>query len=472
MKLKEFVEIIKKSHIAGNNKKKIVYKLLLAVGAEGVSYHASSQSPSESTIQKWLSEKETPGVSRYFPNLKVKDEKGARDFLRKTPQKEQWIELRDLFKEWHNNTQNPDKDFYIDTETDDFDTFNISFWRQFISYFNSLSLWEDAEKEQLGIEDSLENDKSDWTNKMMGVFKENFMQFRVYAFIPKEINSVINSLEINYEIVNERIKLGEQDGSSSERSTILESVRMYCKWSFNSDYFSFCAVPFHKPFWKLKTLEGHVIIKHNERFTYDTFPINMWVSDDFKYAITKSCVFQDGQFDDGAFPWKECQGEFIIIDYDQPIDVNESHPIIEDCYVLIDEMLAQENDIDKFITAIREKIIEKYEGLMFDNSSRLLYNDIKQYIDALSKFKENLTKFRDLEKGKSRYFSDQRFIKAFDMYSAFSDFEVAPKPIYPFSESYLHSDEASKVQSDLRYYHKNLIDLYGEIIEYEGKGST
>lgn len=385
--------------------------------------------------------------------------------------KNQWIELRNLFKEWHNNRQNINKIFYIDTETDDLDTFNISFWRQFISYFDELSLWEGAE-EQLEAEDSRENAKSDWVNKMAEVFLKNFMQYRVYTFIPKEIDSVIKSLEIYNEIVNERIKLGVQGDSASELGTISRIGRMYCKWVPNYNHFLFCVVSFHKAFWELETPEGYVIIKRNEKVTYDTPPINMWVSGDFQYAITKSKVIQEEQFDDETFSWEESKGEFIIIAYDQPIDVEEFHPIIEDCYVLIDEMLAQEYEIDKFMMALREKIIEKYEGLMFDNSSRVLYNNIKQYIEMLSKFKENLTKFRNLEKEKSQYLSDQRFIKAFDMYSAFSDFEVAPKPKYCFAEGYLHPDEARKVQSDLRYHHKNLIDLYTEIIEYAGKGST
>lgn len=99
MKMKEFAEIIKESHIWGSDKTKIVYLMFQAAGAkEG--YRTSSQSPSKATIQNWLNEKNgKPEVSRYFPNFIIEDEKGARNFLKK----DHWIELRDLFKEWHNS---------------------------------------------------------------------------------------------------------------------------------------------------------------------------------------------------------------------------------------------------------------------------------------------------------------------------------------------------------------------------------
>lgn len=467
--MKEFAEIIKKSHVKGNNKKKIIYFLLQAAGAKGVVYETSDKSPSESTIQNWLSEKGgKPGVSRYFPDFKIEDEKGASDFLRKTPKKDQWIELRDLFKEWRNNNQNVDKDFYIDTETDDFDTFNISFWKQFIFYFDSLHLWEGAEEQQLEIEDNRENVKSDLANKMKEVFKKNFMQYRVYEFIPKEISDVINSLDVYYEILNAQTELIAKGGSISEYGLIREYEKMYCKWVANYDCFVFCAVACHKAFWELKTPEGYVIIKCNEDFTSDRVLINEWISSDFKYAVAKSSMFQDEQFDEEEFIWKEGQGKIIIVDISQLSVVEGTRFIIEDCYDLFDEMLKQDHLIDEFTTVISEKIIKKYEGLTFDNNLRLLYNDIGQYIKSLSDFKEYLMKFRDLKKEKSQYFSDQAFIEAFGMYSSLSDFEVSPKPIYPLSECYLNLDEARKVQSELCRCHKNLIELYAEIINYEG----
>ena len=470
--MKEFAEIIKKSHIAGNNKKKIIYQLFQAAGAKGASYHTSCQSPSETTIQNWLSEKKgKPGVSRYFPNLKIENKEGACDFLWKTPKKDQWKELRDLFKEWHNNNQNEDEDFYIDTETEDFDIFNISFWKQFISYFESLRLWDGAEERQPVTKDNRKNAKSDLTYKMKAVFKENFMQYRVYEFIPKEISDVINSLGIYYKILDEKFKLSVRDAADSRCGIIQKPNKVYCKWIPNYDGFVFCIAVRHKAFWELETSDGYVIIKCNESFTHDMIPTNTPISGGYKYAVTKSSIFQDEQFDEEAFSWKECQGKIIIVDISQPIDVEETDPIIEDCYALIDEMLTQDYMIGEFITVISEKIIKRYEGLMFDNDSRLLYNDIKQYIETLSEFKEYLTEFRNLEKEKSQYLRDLAFKKTFGIYS-FLDFEVAPKPVPPFSECYIKQDEADKVQSKLCHCHKNLIDLYAEIFDYEGNYTT
>lgn len=466
MKLNDFVEIIKKSHIAGNNKKKIVYLLFQAAGAKGGSYHTSSQSPSESTIQNWLSEKGgKPGVSRYFPELRIEDEEGARNFLREIPPKYQWKELRDLFKEWHDSSQNVDKDFYIDTETDDFDTFNISFWKQFITYFDSLNLWEGAEVQQSETTGNQKKFKDDLANRMTEAFKENYMRYRVYEFIPKEISNVINSLNIYYEILNAQSQLPVQDGAISECSVTRKTEKMYCKCFPNYECFVFCEVACLKTFWELETAKEYMTIKCNEDFTYDMITANTWVSAGFKYAVAKSSVFQDKRFDDEGFPWQECQGKIIIVDIDRSIDVDETHPIIEDCYVLIDEMLTQVCLMDEFTTAIGEKIVKKYEDLVFDNNTRVLYNNIKQYIETLSKFKEYLAKFRNLEKEKSLYLSDQTLKKTFSIYSSFSNFEVEPKPEFPFSECYLEPDEADKVQAELRHCHKNLIDLYAEIVE-------
>lgn len=92
--------------------------------------------------------------------------------------------------------------------------------------------------------------------------------------------------------------------------------------------------------------------------------------------------------------------------------------------------------------------------------------------ETLSEFKEYLTKFRNLEKEKNAYLGDQAFKKTFSIYLSFSNFEVTHKSKFLFSECFIDSDEASKVQSGLCHCHKKLINLYGEIIEYEGKGST
>lgn len=478
MTLKEFAQIIKKSGIGGANLKKIIYQLFQAIGAKGAINEpaamtlGSDQSPSSSTIQNWLGGKMgNPRVSSYFPNLKIENEKGARDFLLNTPQQDQWKNLQALFKEWHDKQQTPDKEFCINIDTDDFDTFYISFWRQFVFYFKPLRLWDGAEEHLSETKDSCENSKRELTNRMINVFRECFICYRVFEFIPKEIKDVIDSLGIYREILDERARPSAQDAAGPDCDIIQGPNKMYCKWFFNNDCFVFCVVARHKAFWELETPEGYVIIKCNEGFTYDMIS-DTWVLGGFKYVIAESGIFQNEQFADEAFLWKEYQGNIIIFGIDPPIDVEETDPIIEDCYVLIDEMLTHDRFIDDFTTDISEKIIEKYKGLTFDNNTGLLYNNIKQYIKSLLEFKKYLTQFRNLKKEKSQYLSNQSFKKAFDKYSSFPSYEVTPKPIFPFSECYLDPDEADKVQSELCRQHKNLIDLYAEIIRYEGNCTT
>ena len=479
MTMKEFAQIIKKSQIGENDLAKIIYQLFLVLGAkDAISESAkavigSNQSPSISTIKIWLSGKTKKiRVSSYFPSLKIENEKGARDYLWHTPKENQWKELQSLFKDWYDNRQTPDEEFYINIDTDDFETFHISFWRQFASYFSPLRLWDGAEEQHSKAKDSYESSKSNLTNIMIDVFKECFVRYRVFEFIPKEIKDVINSIGIYHKILDEMTKVSEHDVTDSKCGIIKEAKKVYCKWVPNYDCFVLCAAACHKAFWELEAPEGYVIIKCNEDFAYDRIPANTWVSGSYKYAVVKSNIFKYEQFDEESFSWKEGQGKIIIVDIDLPIDTEETHPIIEDCYVLIDEMLEQDYLIYEFTKSISEKIIKKYEGLTFDKNSRLLYNDIGQYIKSLSEFKEYLMKFRNLKKEKSQYLSDQAFTKTFGMYSSFSDFEVSPKPIYPFSECYLNSDEACKVQSGLCRCHKNLIELYDEIINYEENCTT
>ena len=92
MTMKEFAEVIKKSRIVGNNTVKIIQELFKAAGAEeavsGWSKTSSlSPSPTESTVKKWFNGSR-PGVSRYFPTLRIENKERAHGFLLKTPKKE------------------------------------------------------------------------------------------------------------------------------------------------------------------------------------------------------------------------------------------------------------------------------------------------------------------------------------------------------------------------------------------------
>ena len=122
MTMKEFAEVIKKSRIVGNNTVKIIQELFKAAGAEeavsGWSKTSSlSPSPTESTVKKWFNGSR-PGVSRYFPTLRIENKERAHGFLLKTPKKDQWKELRELFREWRNDHKSTDEDFCINTETE------------------------------------------------------------------------------------------------------------------------------------------------------------------------------------------------------------------------------------------------------------------------------------------------------------------------------------------------------------------
>lgn len=459
MRMNDFAEIVKKSGIAGKNKKKIIYQLLQVLGAKkacgesaiGRSDQISDQSPSDSTIQVWLSGKENPGVSRYFPSLKIENEKSAHEFLCKTPKEGQWRDLKELFKEWHNNNQNEDVNFCINTETDDFIIFSTSFWRQFVSFFDSLRMWDDVDKLNPETESNQKEIKGSIANEMIGIFKESFMEYRVYEFIPKEINDIIDSLYI----------YGNIPTCDSEQ----KFKKMFCKWVPNNDNFVFGEVGDRNGFYELKIQEECILLKFDESFDYDMMPTNTWLVGRLKYVSVSLDFLEDTQFEDATLLWKERECEIIIVDIDFPID--ESAPIIEDYYMFIDEMLALAPLIDKFISAINEKILKKYENVASDYTSKLLYNDIKQYRKMLKKFKKNLVEFRNLQKEKSGYLNDQAIIKTFEMYSSFSDFEASPKPTYPFSECYLDQSEADGVISCLRHYHESLIELYAGIFSYE-----
>lgn len=499
MEMKEFAKIVKDSKIAGNNKEKIIYILLQALGAEPAisgpakfayddkkTGQSTIQSPTSDTIKKWFSPGGGPQTIRYFPSFTVEDkEEKAHEFLRKLTGNDKWIELRNLFKKWHD--ENPsDEAFYIDTETNDFRTFSTSFWKQFISYFESLKMWDDRKH---GI-------KYEMTN----IFKEKFIQYKVYKFIPKDIENVIESLYIYRGILDENAKLVMQEGSISDYDTAHSAKKMYCKLYPSHDNFIFCAVVRCNGFWGLQMPEKCILLKFPESFEHDMIPTNTCRSEsteNIEYAIVDHFP-EDEQFNGEELPWEKCQGDIIFIDFDIPtktrgfanesipaeiiaavnenaiadqdtsaseyIPDDEDYAIIEDCYVLIDGMLELDSSIDEFVAIIQEKIIEKYEGVTFDDNLRQLYNDIKQYRNSLKEFKNYLIKYRNLEKVKSEYLSDQAFIKQFGIYPAFSGFEPAPKPLYPFSELYLDPEEARKVESRLHHYHQSLIELYTEII--------
>lgn len=471
MEMKEFAEVIKKSHFAGNNKIKIIQMLLKALGAKpAVSESAEGvydditgqsiiQSPSSDTIKKWFKGGE-PDTKRYFPSLTVENkEEEAHKFLRKLTGSDKWIELRNLFKEWRDKSQS-DEPFYINTETDDFHTFSTSFWQQFVSFFKSLRMWDDAEEPY---------QKQSIKDEMITIFKEEFIQYRVCEFIPKDIENVIESLYIYREIWDEGVKLAMNEIPASDCDAVYNSKKMYCKWFSDHDNFVFYAVVGFNGFWKLQIPGECILLKFPESFDPDMMPANTWMTESLEYAIVNP-IPEDGKFDGEDLPWKECQGDIIFIDVDIPIKTSEDAsddedcPIIEDCYVLIDGMLALDSLIDSFITIIKEEIIKKYEGVAFDNDSRQLYNGIKQYRKSLKKFKKDLIKFRNLEKEKSQYLRDQALLKSFNAYQAISDYESSPKPHYPFSECYLDPEEAKKVVSELNHYHQSLIKLFTEII--------
>lgn len=473
MDMNEFAEVIKKSGILGKNKKKIIYQLLQALGAKDavsqpskeVSGGTSERSPSDSTIQKWLSNKNNkPRCISYFPQLKVeKAGKSVHKFLREYLEGDRWIQLRDLFKEWHNNHQNADAEFYINIETDDFITFSTSFWKQFVSFFESLRLWDDEEEPHPETVENPGKFKGCISDEILDVFKEKFAQYKIYEFIPKDIEMITQSLSIYRQILNEDIKLTAYVNAASECDDTQKFKRMYCKCSLDYKYFLFYAAAQHNVFWEMKMPEGCVLLKFPRSFDYNITPANTGNTEIFKYAFVNPKIPINAQIDDSTLQWKECQGKIIIAEVDIPADGDFS--IIEDFHVLIDEMLLQDSLVEQFTTDIDEKIIEKYESITFDDNSRLIYA-IKQYKKILKKFKEYLIRFKNLQKEKDEYLNCQALIKQFGIYTSFSDFESPPKPSFPFSECYLHPEEACEVKSKLYHCHKSLMELYAEIFSY------
>lgn len=478
MTMDDFAKIVKQANILSNAKPDIIFRLLQALGAKGAiggsgkaqENRVSDRSPSESVIKKWLNGDRKPEAIRYFPNLKVEDKNRAYDFLKKITGKEQWIKLRDLFREWHNNNQNEDKEFYIDTETDDFITFSTSFWRQFVSFFPLLRMWDEAEEWYPEKETNQNISKDKMAIEMIDVFKERYIQYKVYDFLPKEINSIMDSLYIYRGILDEQAKLNNKESVVFDCDTVSKCRKMYCKWSPDFDYFVFDACIHCGDYWGFKFSGESILLKFDKGFDYESVPTNTWLKKRFKYVFVDSNSIEASQLNDEEMSWKECQGEVIIANIDHLINYDSSdatdYPIIEDCYELIDGMLVLESMIDEFLIAVNEKIIKKYEGITLDDKSRMLYNSVKQYRQTLKKFKKNLREFRDLSKEKDEYLSDRAFIETFSMYSSFSNYEVSPKPRFPFSECYLDQQEADKVISCLCRCHEELRELYTEILNF------
>ena len=390
MTMKEFAEVIKKSRIVGNNTVKIIQELFKAAGAEeavsGWSKTSSlSPSPTESTVKKWFNGSR-PGVSRYFPTLRIENKERAHGFLLKTPKKDQWKELRELFREWRNDHKSTDEDFCINTETENFTTFSTSFWRQFASFFDSLKIWDDTEELYSEIGTSQEDDTA---NEMVRVFGESFTRHKVYEYLPEDIDIVIDSLEVYNEMWKELKNKGE-------------SKRLYCKWFLGDESFMLCAAICCGEFWKIEMQEKSILLKFDEIFDYEKLPTNEWLTGTFKYAFGNHDIP-----DNETLSWKECWGKIIIVDinslanWDNPAD--DANLLIEDWYMLIDDILELDSMIDEFTEDINDKIVEKYEGVTLDNKSRVRYNGIKRYGKALKKFKEYLGEFRNLQKQKDEY---------------------------------------------------------------------
>lgn len=458
MTMEDFAEIIKLSKLVGKDKRKIIRRLLKAAGAEKVDLDESI--PSDTTIYNWLKNKGNgPNVERLFPNLKLENEEVIHKNMIGYYPENKWKKLRDLFERWHSKNIT-DEEFYINTKTEDFITFDTSFWRQFVSFFIALRMWDGAEEQDSEMEGERKNLSGNYMNEMMKVFKETFVRYKVYEFIPKSIEEIMNSLFIFHGVLDEGIELTVKDGDLLSFETGLKFIKMYCKWYPDCACFTLHAANVHKNFWELKIQEEQMIFKSEKDIDYDTMPTNIWMPGSFKYAIVSPGIIEE-QYEDEALIWKECQGEIILVGIDMP---SEENPVIEDCHLFIDRMLELDSMINEFTEVIDEKIIKKYENISFDNDSKLIYNNIQLYKKALKNFKKSLIQYRNLRKEKDAYLEDQAFTKSFDMYAAFGRHDELPKPQYPFSECYLKPEEARKVEAKLCRYHKDLMELYTEIL--------
>lgn len=189
-----------------------------------------------------------------------------------------------MFKEWHEKNQNDEGFFCINTETDDFKTFSTSFWRQFAYFFKSLKMWDGANDEYPQTEIIAKNANDSIACEMISTFKDIFSQYKIYEFIPKDINAVIDSLHIYSEILNGNTQLMENDNLNTDHISTQQCKKMYCKWFPDYMYFMFCAGEnheHHEHFWKLKTNEEYGLLRFNENSEYNALPTNTWLTKNF-----------------------------------------------------------------------------------------------------------------------------------------------------------------------------------------------
>lgn len=471
MTMRDFAEIMKKSAIVGKNKVKIIRELLKAIGAEGaispasegVNKKDSASSPSDSTIQKWLSEPDSkPGVPRYFPNLKIEDTTRVYNFLTINGNNSKWRELRDLFKDWYDKNSDKCENFCVDIETDDARIFTVSFWKQFVSFFDSLRMWDGAEKYYKEIECEEKNVIDSVADKIIRVFEENFQNYNVYRFIPKNIEEVIDSLHIYSKMLAEHAELMKHKGDVPDSHAEYTSQRFYCKWYPNHDCFEFNRITRCNTFWELKTSEKYIRLDLDDDFVCIISSGDILI--DVKYDFVMPDIPKE-QSDEEKITWKQCQIAIIIAEIN--IKQDEDYSVFYDFSALIDGMLELNFSIDTFMAVIQEKILGKYDNMALDDVTMLLYNNIKQYRNSLECFKECLKKFRNLPKEKSEYLANKALKECFSMYGAFDDFDTILKPEPLFSELYLNEREADEVKANLRRHHGSLIELYSEICGYK-----
>lgn len=71
-------------------------------------------------------------------------------------------------------------------------------------------MWDEAEEWHLEKESNQNIIKDKIAIEMVDVFKERYIQYRVYDFLPKEINSIMDSLYIYRGILDEQAKLNNK----------------------------------------------------------------------------------------------------------------------------------------------------------------------------------------------------------------------------------------------------------------------
>lgn len=131
----EYVETLIKSGLLGKNRGKL--------GVTLFKYAGSRYDVSEESVRAWMHGRRNCDVERYFPERTMNGAGFISGLKELTPKFDSWKKIQNAFRE--KKTANPmDKDFCVNTETDDRDKF---YWSLSIQFQNIFGLHDQKQEE-------------------------------------------------------------------------------------------------------------------------------------------------------------------------------------------------------------------------------------------------------------------------------------------------------------------------------------